>query len=314
MAYVSTRPDPARLARIAFGQDWLTLDPAWLASSDPMDVRVRMGMYRLLVERTNPHGDFGTHDELNPFWGYASQLAWQHRSGRLGDGPFAIAPTSWWGACNHALCVVPYVAAMQLGLVPELVVEVARAYEPALAAWREALRTMTTMTAAVCDHDAARVAIWRAHLASITLAVTLYEREYRAMPEAEQRFARGWVRMVDLFAAAAVRTDLEKLIETGGGALPSRVLRAGDPHDDLPRYERSTVRRVGELADRSAWRWAAAMRIWRRMMRTRTARLDAERLLAGMFGKAAWSAGARAVIYLLPSRLQAHRLLDPVAS
>ncbi len=305
-----------RLARIAFGQDWLTLDPAWLASpdamADPMDVRVRMGMYRLLVERTNPHGDFGTHDELNPFWGYASQLAWQHRSGRLGEGPYAITATSWWGACNHALCVVPYIAAMQLGLVPALAIpSLARAYEPALAAWRDALRTMT---AASCDHDAARVAIWRAHLASITLAVALHEHEYRAMPEAEQRFARGWVRMVDLFAAAAVRTDLEKLIETGGGALPLRVLRAGDPHGDLPRYERSTVRRVGELADRPAWRWAAAMRIWRRMMRTRTARLDAERLLAGMFGKDAWSAGARAVIYLLPSRLQAHRLLGASAT
>lgn len=293
MVYTATRPDPARLARVAFGDAWLALDPARL-TNDVMDVQVRMGMYRLLVERTNTHGSFGPHDELSPFWGYASQLAWQARSGRLGER--AIDPASWWGACNYALSVVPYVAAMQSGVVPPLRLEVERGYDSAIGAWHTAFRALADPA---CDHDRARLAVWRAHLESITFAVGRHEREFRAMPAAEQRFAHGWVRMVDLFAAAAVRTDLEKLIETGGGALPSRVLRAGDPHDDLPRHERSTVRRVGELADRPGWRWGLEMRIWRRMMRTRTARLDAEGLLAGMFGKDRWAAGKRALGYLL---------------
>jgi len=290
----STRPDPARLARVAFGGEWLALDPAHLASADVMDVQVRMGMYRLLVERTNLHGSFGPHDELSPFWGYASQLAWQARSGRLG-GTRAIAPTSWWGACNYALSVVPYVAAMRLALVPPLAVSVDRGYDAAVGAWHVAFRALVDPAA---DHDLVRVAVWRAHLDSITFAVRRHDREFRALPAAEQRFARGWVRMVDLFSAAAIRTDLEKLIETGGGALPSRVLRA-DPHDDLSRHERSTVRRVGALADRPRWRWALEMRIWRRMMRTRAARLDAENMLAGMFGKDRWSAARRALGYLL---------------
>ena len=296
MAFDSNRPDPARLAQVSFGEDWLALDPAHVAGCDVMDVRVRMGMYRLLVERTNFRTALGTHDELSPFWGYASQLAWQARSGRLGAGRDAIEPTSWWGACNYALSVVPYVAAMRAGLVPHLSVEIPRACEPAMPAWDEALRALADPA---CDHDRVRLAIWGAHLASITIAVGMNGREFRTMPEAEQRFARGWVRMVDLFAAAAVRTDLDKLVETGGGSLPSRVLRAGDPDEALPRYERSTVRRVGELADRPAWRWAIEMRLWRRMMRTRAARLDAERLLAGMFGKDVWSAAARALGYLI---------------
>jgi len=292
----SSRHDPARLARVAFGEEWLALDPASLASADAMDVRVRMGMYRLLVENMNPHGAMGPHDELSPFWGYASQLAWQARSGRLGTSAYAIDAASWWGACNYALSVVPYVAAMQLGLVPSLGVAMDTDYVGVMAAWHTAFRAIT---ARACDHDLVRLTVWRAHLESITLAVRRHEREYRALPEAEQRFARGWVRMVDLFAAAAVRTDLEKLIETGGGALPSRVLRAGDPLEDLSRHERSTVRRVGELADRPGWRWAIEMRVWRRMMRTRPARLDAENMLAGMFGKDRWAAGKRALGYLL---------------
>lgn len=292
----ATRCDHERLGRVAFGEDWLALEAAHVTSGDVMDVRVRMGMYRLLVERTNVHGSYGAHDELSPFWGYASQLAWQARSGRLGSDAPVIDPASWWGACNYALSVVPYVAAMQAGVVPPLRIDVDRGYEPALGAWHVAMRALLDPAA---DHDRARVAVWRAHLESITFAALRHQRELAALPVAEQRFARGWVRMVDLFAAAAVRTDLEKLIETGGGALPSRVLRAGDPHADLSRHERSTVRRVGELADRPRWRWALEVRIWRRMMRTRAARLDAESLLAGMFGKDRWAAGRRAIRYLL---------------
>lgn len=294
----AARLDRDRLARVAFGPEWLALDPARLARADVMDVSVRLGLYRLLVERTNVHGSFGAHDELSPFWGYASQLAWQARSGRLGDRVPAIDPASWWGACNYALAVVPYVAAMQVGVVPALRIEVERGYEPSVGAWHGAIRTLLDPAAA---HDRARVAVWRAHLASITFAVERHAREFALLPAAEQRFARGWVRMVDLFAAAAVRTDLEKLVETGGGALPSRVLRAGDPHEDLSRHERSTVRRVGALADRPRWRWSLEVRIWRRLMRTRAARLDAENLLAGMFGKDRLAAGTRALRYLLVS-------------
>jgi hypothetical protein len=250
-------------------------------------------MYRQLVEHTNHRRSFGTDAERHPFWGYASQLAWQHRSGRLGATPNAIDRDSWWGACNYALSVIPFVAAMELGIVPRIALAHDRAYDPVMSAWRDALQTLTSR-----EHlDEVRLAIWQAHLASITLAVRRLEREYRALPAMEQRFARGWVRMVDLFAAAALRTDLDK-VETGGGSLPSRILH-DEAVDDLPRHERSTVRRVGALADRSARRWAIDIAVWRRIMRTRAARMDAERLLAGMLGtgNAVWRTRLRALAF-----------------
>jgi len=302
MSFEATRPDPVRLQRVPFGDAWLALvDPADLAVADPMDVRVRLAMYRHLVERLNPHRRFGAHDELSPYWGYASQLAWQHRSGRLGGDGHVIADGSWWGACNYALSVVPYVAAMQLGLVPQLEIAV-HGYDAVMPAWHAAHRALAARDA---DHDTARVLVWAAHLASITLAVRTHEVAFRAMPEPERRFARGWVRMVDLFSAAAVRTDLDKLVETGGGALPPRVLREGDGLDDFHRHEKSTVRRVGELADRPRVRWSLEVLVWRRIMRTRVARADAERLLAGMLGKyERWPAAVRAIAYAtLPRRI-----------
>lgn len=257
-------------------------------------------MYRVLIERTSGHGRFGDGAELHPLWGYASQLTWQQRSGRLGAAGDAIATESWWGACNYALSVIPYVAAMQLDVVPHITID-DRSYDDAIPVWRAALHVLVTSR----DLDAIRLAIWRAHLASITLAVARHGRELARLPAAEQRFARGWVRMVDLFAAAALRTDLHRLVESDGGALPSRML--GDESiADLPRHERSTVRRVGALADRSPRRWAIDAAAWRRIMRTRRARAEAEQLLAGMLGVGdeVWQVRLRALAYaVLPRRV-----------
>lgn len=289
-----------RLARLPFGDDWRACgDP----TPDVYDVRSRLAMYRQLVESTSARGTFGADAELHPFWGYASQLVWQNRSGRLGATPDRIEPTSWWGACNYSLSVVPFVAAMQLGLVPAIDLLHDRAYDAVLPAWHDAFAVLTSSD----DLDAIRLAVWRAHRDSITLAVRLYTDEHRLLPRAEQRFVDGWTRMVDLFAAAGLRTDLDKLVDIGGGALPSRLL------DDrvlaeLPRPERSTARRVSSLADRPAWRWMLDLVVWRRIMRTKEARQDVDRLLAAMLGSGdeVWRGRMRALAYaVLPARLGA---------
>jgi hypothetical protein len=286
------------LARLPFGDDWRSCGEP---TPNVYDVRSRLAMYRQLVESTNPHGALGGDAELHPFWGYASQLAWQHRSGRLGTTPNVIERDSWWGACNYSLSVIPFVAAMQLGLVPSIALEHDPAYDRVIDSWQEALAVLTSSH----DLDAIRLATWRAHRDSITLAVRLYKREHRLLPRAEQRFVDGWTRMVDLFAAAAQRTDLDKLVETGGGALPSRLLDDGVA-EALPRHERSTARRVSSLADRPAWRWTLDLVVWRRIMRSRAARLDSERLLAAMLGsgKDVWRGRLRAAAYAaMPAKL-----------
>ncbi|NVB80550.1 MAG: hypothetical protein HOV81_19305 [Kofleriaceae bacterium] len=288
-----TRPDPVRLARLPFGDAWLAVAPP---TADVMDVRTRLAMYRLLVERAG--GEIcGAHDELNPFWGYASQLAWQHRSGRLGSpDSFAIEAESWWGCCNYALSVVPYVAAMHADLVPRLPITVPPRYATVLPLWQDALRAMR----AGSDLDAIRLSVWRAHQISITHAVEMHERECARLPAPEQRFARGWTRMVDLFAAAGIRTDLDKIVESGGGALPSALLE-GENVKDMPRHERSSARRVTALGDRPAWRWRLELATWRRIMRSREARADSERLLAALLGAGpdVWPTRRRALRFLL---------------
>jgi hypothetical protein len=310
MPFAASRPDHALLARLPFADTWLELaDPSEAGACDPMDARQRMAMYRILIERSNEGGGFGERDVLCPLWGYASQLAWQERSGRLSPrGGGSIDPDSWWGACNYALSVIPYLAAADVGLVPAVRLEHAgrpapppRHYDRPLAGWREAFRAIARLRRGD-DLEPVRFAIWRAHLDSIETAVRTSQRAFRALPPAEQRFARGWVRTVELFGAAALRTDLEKIAEHAGGALPPRLLcdeDARDPFPDMSRGERRTVRIAFNLADRPAWRWAMEIRVWRRMMRTREARDQAEAILAGMLGRGreVWPVRVRALAY-----------------
>ena len=312
MPFAATRPDHALLSRLPFGDDWLALaDPSDTGLCDPLDARHRMAMYRLLIERANQRGAFGERDAMCPFWGYASQLAWQERSGRLsaaGPGTGAIDADSWWGACNYALSVIPYLAAADIGLVPQLRLEHGGRpapppdfYQRPRARWRHALQAMAALRPGD-DLEPIRFAVWRAHLDSIETAVRTSHRAYRALPPSERRFARGWVRTVELFGAAALRTDLERIAEHGGGALPPHMLQSEDVRDPMPdmsRAERRTVRIVFALADRPGWRWALEIRVWRRMMRSRAARDEAEVILAGMFGRGRelWPIRVRALGY-----------------
>ncbi len=259
---------------------------------DPASVRDRHEMYRLLVERTNPKRVLGDRHQLSPFWGYDAQLSWQHASGRLGTGD-TIASTSWWGACNFALSVVPYAAAAEHDLVPRETFDVS-AYRAALPHWHGAFHRMNSLAnsapplgaagLAIADAELEplRFAVWRAHLVSITIAVERHAHELAQLPATEQAFARGWVRMVDLFGAAALRTDREYLA-TRPASLPSRILDGA--FADLPRYERSAARRVIALGERPAWRWPLELAVWKRMMRTRAAREDLETVMAELFGR-----------------------------
>ncbi len=299
------RPDPALLARLPFGGAWLALpDLSARDACDPHDAGVRLALYRLLIERGNAGGALGAHDELSPFWGYASQLDWQRRSGRLGGagdaidpsaGSHAIDPRSWWGACNYALSVVPYLAAAQLGIVPHLPLPAAAPhYADALAAWRDALAILPRLRPGA-DLDELRVAVWRAHLASIETAVAHAAAAHRALPGPERTFARGWLRMVELFGAAGWRTDLAQLAASGTGALPPRILSDLGVIASFTRAERATVGRVSALAGLPPWRWRVQTAVWRRMMRTPAARADAEATLAALLGRAPLATRLRAL-------------------
>lgn len=285
---------PADLEVLPFGKMWGALpDLAARGGADPASLRDRMAMYRMLVERTGERELLGPAGERHVFWGYASQLFWQSASGRLGLGTDGdrIDPGAWWGSMNATLSVLPMRAAVRAGAVPPIAIGQSAvddpAFEPAVQAWVRFFRSLDEAGPGA-DLERLRFLSWRAHLGSIEVGVRRYEGQLRLLPAAEQRFARGWTRMVDFLGAAAAPTDLPALRRWGAGALPMRVLRDDEPAsgpEDMDAEVRRALRAITALGVRPRWRFAIDRRVWQRAMRARDLRADAGDILFGPLGR-----------------------------
>jgi hypothetical protein len=329
---------------------------------NPFSYAQRMEGYKLLMGYMNDKGVFGADNEHNPFWGFVSQLDWQWRTGRLKSplDPQAslphnltprpplqnregekdipdiiqraltdeIAPDSWWGCCNYTLSVIPMIAAMQVGIMPQLEVllpktndlielkapdsahhamqagintapdmplelkfaqgggdaggySVPGPLKKAVEAWR-AFFKLVKQAKPGTDLEPLRMAIWDAHLITITAATKLYMAELRLLPRREQEFGRGWIRMVDFLGASAWKTDLVFLVEQGQGNLPPRILQDSDIPGriaDLDAATNHSLVSIFKLGKMNRWRFRFNRWLWKRAMRTRDARDIAPRLL-----------------------------------
>ena len=151
---------------------------------DPWNYTQRLGVYKVLLNSTAQLGFGGSWG--NPLWGLALQFAWQHDTGRLlGANDDAVSPLSWWATMNYFLSVVPFLAAVDEGVVrvpdgrpvrvlapegnltalccsvEECIVEAPRA----LLAWKAFFDY--ARTADVPAQDDALALLWEAHIHSL---------------------------------------------------------------------------------------------------------------------------------------------------
>ncbi|CAM9861996.1 unnamed protein product, partial [Laminaria digitata] len=177
-------------------------------------------------------------------WGYADQLDWMRRSGRLSSKPGSIKvdEKSWWGRVSYALTIVPLAAAADTDLCDDGSVSILDGddlqlpeMQRAVRAWRRVWRFSDADIAprVLLDlpvHDSllerVRRAQWAAHLESLDAVEALYKEEFDALPSsAEREFARGWCRASRLLAVAAAHTNVDRLLlPLGAGYPPERVL------------------------------------------------------------------------------------------
>lgn len=177
-------------------------------------------------------------------WGYADQLDWMRRSGRLSSTPGSIKVDrgAWWGRVSYALTIIPLAAAIESDLWDEETVSILDGedlqlpeMQRAIRAWRRvwsfndgdiALRVLMDFPVHDSLQERVRRAQWAAHLESLNAIEALYGKEFDALPSsAEREFARGWCRAARLFAVAAAHTNLDRLIfPLGAGYPPERML------------------------------------------------------------------------------------------
>lgn len=221
----------------------------------------RLTIYETLMNATpmyrldNIKNDFGS-TTLHFLWGFAAQLEWQCRSGRLiypqkepmsntvhlvASGGLqyydAIDTKSWWGRMNFALCVPIYKGAERAGIVLPFstddikgsYMDTMEDYEEVVDEWASLWREMISEGGYSSGYDDVeidklRCSIWRAHKKTLDKASLLNEKYYNLLPPNEQIFAKGWIRFVEFLVVARWRTDISVINQEGAGYLPRSIL------------------------------------------------------------------------------------------
>jgi hypothetical protein len=278
---------------------------------DPFRFEHRMAAYRQLIHSINRDGIFGGDNRRNPLWGLMFQHQWQFRSGRLGATTRAdgrIDPDAPWGYGNYALCVIPWLGATSVGVVPSATLgtpvpatpsrfryaagghteplHVPEEFEPGVREWGRFFNVVQSFPPGG-DQEPIRLALWKAHKTCLdAVARCLGGIDPAPYSPLELTFLRGWCRMADYLWVAAWPTDFDFMVEYGLNVLPERLLESDDDlrrGAGLPERVRRNVVNVIKLARTPGWRYALNLTLWKRAMRTPQARDEVVPMLDAVF-------------------------------
>lgn len=302
-------PYPSGLRELDLFAIWQNA-PQLEARLDPFAFSQRMAAYRQLINASNQSGLFGSDNAANPLWGLMFQHQWQYRSGRLGPNTATsdrIDPNAPWGYGNYTLCVLPWLGAEAAGLVPSLTImppptssvfnyvsgggrgeatHVPHEFAEPLQDWRAFFELVRNFKNDA-DQEPLRMAMWKAHKSSLdVIAKRVATLKTTNISSVELTFLQGWCRMVDYLWAAAWPTNFTFMINNGLDVLPERLLTDADADlllADMPNKVRKNVRNVVGLGRLSGWRHQLHLWLWRRAMRTRSARNEVTAMLDAVF-------------------------------
>ena len=215
----------------------------------------------------------------NIFWGLPSQFGWQFATGRLKGFPntkdcqdeFCVSYNSWWASINYYLSVVPFLGAVNAGIIEvygykiKLAssrgrsdqyctgVKACQLYVPdAMADWTKFFEVLkkessfhgNTESIKVITFDALLGLMWDAHLSSIHSVAGEFEPVLVNYSTPEKTFGKGWGHIVDYLGASRFNTNLTNTDMYQKQSLPKRVLENEDHApfiDDMTKYENFAI-------------------------------------------------------------------------
>ena len=90
---------------------------------DPWFYPHRLGLYKIIIDVTSPLMPFCSLSSTNVhniLFGPASQFGWQFDSNRLfTNDTMEISTNSWWASANYYISVIPFIAAVDVGLIQQ---------------------------------------------------------------------------------------------------------------------------------------------------------------------------------------------------
>ncbi|KAM9551714.1 protein LEG1 homolog [Salvelinus alpinus] len=302
---------PSQLSDLPQADNVVTINP-WNALQ-------RMSLYRILVGSTDKYmASMGTNDSASPLWGLPLQLAWKLRSGRLVDptgdticgqegDPMCISTNSWWACVNYYLSVIPFLAAVQKGLIGDGLIQV-QVQAPAEAAedyctsytdcsaknpdlmakWEEFFQTLKDVSASeISDfekRDQILGAFWAGETLSLNTASSSCKAKMSYYSSPEVAFAKSWMNAADYVAAAYFQSSLNNSV-LFMRPLPSRVLQEGDSAPniaDLSTEENHNLYIFGWMARMNTILLGSPVKMWRSAMCSDKAREKGRELLQNL--------------------------------
>lgn len=283
---------------------------------NPWNYQQRMSLYRLLLAGTDQYmGSMGDNcTEGNPLWGLPLQLGWKLRSGRLLDptgattcgqesDPMCISGQSWWACVNYYLSVIPFLAAVQTGVIGEgqavqlqapsdapqdyctSCSDCSQKFPDLLAKWEAFFQGIKDLSSApITDfqkRDQILGLMWAGQQASLQTAAGSCKEKMKLYASPEVSFADSWLNSAEFVAATHFQSTVERsvLFMT---PLPSRVLQDGDqaPHiADLSSEENHTLSIFSWMSTMNRMLGGSLVSMWRGAMCSDTAREKGQTLL-----------------------------------
>ncbi|XP_032340753.1 protein LEG1 homolog isoform X8 [Camelus ferus] len=223
---------------------------------DPWVYPERMGMYKILVNKTASYFEkFAPDNEQNILWGLPLQHGWQYTTGRLVDPSgrtdcgyetgdhLCISVDSWWADMNYFLSALPFLGAVDSGIMgissdqvtlspppkdqTKFCLDVSScqsSFPQTMSKWNTFYKHLQLTSS---SFDDLLKYLWDAHTSSLKDVYKVFEDrlEYYSEPEAD--FGRDWCVALDYLATSRFPTTFIRVSEFQK-ALPPRVLVSGD--------------------------------------------------------------------------------------
>jgi len=224
---------------------------------NPWIVEERLSLYDTLLSVTQYPPLFNESNEGNILWGLPLQFRWQNDSGRLmvNNETGLIFGKSWWGCMNYYLSVVPYLGAMNAGVVNDTIILPPTDNDPSkfclsvsdcnstlLDKWTTYFLTVQDIQSGNTTNmtvDSLMAVLWEAHTSSILYAMEVFvdELTYLASDQ-EEKFGIAWGHFVQIIAAARFVTNSTQ-VHTMQADLPYRMLLASDHPPHIPDFTKN---------------------------------------------------------------------------
>nr|XP_025716719.1 protein LEG1 homolog [Callorhinus ursinus] len=263
----------------------------------------RLGMYKILLNKTAKYfAKFSPENEQNILWGLPIHHGWQYHTGRLADPTqstdcglksgdhLCISVDSWWADLNYYLSAMPFLAAIDSGIMgissdnvtflpPSKdqmnfcysVSNCQSSFPEAMKKWNEFYQHIKSHSS---SFDDLLEYLWAAHVSSLEVAHKNFQNRLKYYSKQEADFARSWALFVDYLAPPCFPTTLIRTYEFQK-ELPRRMLVSGDKVpfiSDFSGFQNIMLFALNLLHKVHTYTGTLSLILWKALMKSTVAR------------------------------------------